>query len=105
MSWLARSIAATLSSAPSDDDDDDHSESNSGGKSPDHAADADAEEDEQPDTPSRGVKGDISEITESLTRRFWGVATFLAPPPTAEAAETVTAARSEERRVGKECLL
>ncbi|KAM0891895.1 hypothetical protein ACQ4PT_026073 [Festuca glaucescens] len=88
MSWLARSIAATLSSAPSDDDDDDHSEANSGDKSPDHAADADAEEDEQPDTPSRGVKGDISELTESLTRRFWGVATFLAPPPSeAEAAE------------------
>ena len=96
MSWLARSIAATLSSAPSDDDDDDdHSESNSGDKSPDHAADADAEEDEQPDTPSRGVKGDISELTESLTRRFWGVATFLAPPPTAEAAETVTAAEAD----------
>ncbi|CAM0882900.1 unnamed protein product [Alopecurus aequalis] len=94
MSWLARSIAATLSSAPSDDDDDDRSESNSGDKSPDHAADADAEEDEQPDTPSRGVKGDISELTESLTRRFWGVATFLAPPP--EAAETATAAEAED---------
>ncbi|XP_047060777.1 uncharacterized protein LOC124667558 [Lolium rigidum] len=82
MSWLARSIAATLSSAPSDDDDDDHSEPNSGDNTPDHA-----EEDEQPDTPSRGVKGDISELTESLTRRFWGVATFLAPPPAEAAAE------------------
>jgi hypothetical protein len=97
MSWLARSIAATLSSAPSDDDDDDRSEANSEGRSPDHAADADAEEDEQPDTPSRGVKGDISELTESLTRRFWGVATFLAPPPSeAEAAETVADAEAED---------
>uniref|UniRef100_A0ACD5W106 Uncharacterized protein n=1 Tax=Avena sativa TaxID=4498 RepID=A0ACD5W106_AVESA len=95
MSWLARSIAATLSSAPSDDDDDDHSGSNSGDKSPDHAADADVEEDEQPDTPSRGVKGDISELTESLTRRFWGVATFLAPPP-AEADAAETAAEAED---------
>ncbi|VAH80105.1 unnamed protein product [Triticum turgidum subsp. durum] len=84
MSWLARSIAATLSSAP-DDDEGDHSEAASGDKSPDHAASADDEEDEQPDTPGRGVKGDISELTESLTRRFWGVASFLAPPPPAGA--------------------
>ncbi|KAM0895197.1 hypothetical protein ACQ4PT_023992 [Festuca glaucescens] len=100
MSWLARSIAATRSSAPSDDDDDDHSEANSGDKSPDHAADADAEEDEQPDTPSRGVKGDISELTESLTRRFWGVATFLAPPPAeAEAAEAEAEDGAQSPRV------
>uniref|UniRef100_K3XHF9 BSD domain-containing protein n=2 Tax=Setaria italica TaxID=4555 RepID=K3XHF9_SETIT len=82
MSWLARSIAATLSSAHSDDDE---SESASGDQSPPRASDptsADAgESDEQPDTPSRGVKGDISELTESLTRQFWGVASFLAPPP------------------------
>ena len=82
MSWLARSIAATLSSAHSDDDE---SESASGDNSPPRASDptsADAgESDEQPDTPSRGVKDDISELTESLTRRFWGVASFLAPPP------------------------
>ncbi|XP_047054934.1 uncharacterized protein LOC124661122 [Lolium rigidum] len=100
MSWLARSIAATLSSAPSDDDDDDHSEANSGDKTPDHAAGADAEEDEQPDTPSRGVKGDISELTESLTRRFWGVATFLAPPPAeAEAAEAEAEDEAQSPRV------
>uniref|UniRef100_A0ACD5VLV3 Uncharacterized protein n=1 Tax=Avena sativa TaxID=4498 RepID=A0ACD5VLV3_AVESA len=100
MSWFARSIAATLSSAPSDDDDDDHSGSNSGDKSPDHAADADVEEDEQPDTPSRGVKGDISELTESLTRRFWGVATFLAPPPAeADAAETAAEDGAQSPRV------
>lgn len=97
MSWLARSIAATLSSAPSDDDDD-HSEAASGDKSPDHAGSADAEEDELPDTPGRGVKGDISELTESLTRRFWGVASFLAPPPPAgaETTETSTAAAEAE---------
>ncbi|KAK1667317.1 hypothetical protein QYE76_055476 [Lolium multiflorum] len=91
MSWLARSIAATLSSAPSDDDDDHHSEPNSGDKTPDHA-----EEDEQPDTPSRGVKGDITELTESLTRRFWGVATFLAPPPAEAAAEAAEPEAEDE---------
>ena len=82
MSWLARSIAATLSSVHSDDDE---SESASGDNSPPRASDPTSpdagESDEQPDTPSRGVKDDISELTESLTRRFWGVASFLAPPP------------------------
>ncbi|OEL20407.1 hypothetical protein BAE44_0018575 [Dichanthelium oligosanthes] len=100
MSWLARSIAATLSSAHSDDDE---SDSASGDKSPPRASDpassADAGEcDEQPDTPSRGVKGDISELTESLTRRFWGVASFLAPPPVEGEAEE----REEEEEAAAE---
>ncbi|CAO2178124.1 unnamed protein product [Urochloa humidicola] len=93
MSWLARSIAATFSSAHSDDDE---SESASGDQSPPRASNpssADAgEPDEQPDTPSHGVKGDISELTETLTRRFWGVASFLAPPPV----EGETEERDEE---------
>ncbi|CAO2197482.1 unnamed protein product [Urochloa humidicola] len=93
MSWLARSIAATLSSAHSDDDE---SESASGDQSPPRASDPSStdagEPDEQPDTPSRGVKGDISELTETLTRRFWGVASFLAPPPV----EGETEERDEE---------
>lgn len=35
--------------------------------------------------PSRGVKEDLSEITEALSRRFRGVASFLAPPPSSAA--------------------
>ena len=99
MSWLARSIAATLSSAHSDDDE---SESASGDKSPPRASDPTSpdagESDEQPDTPSRGVKDDISELTESLTRRFWGVASFLAPPPV----EGVTDEGDEEEAAAAE---
>ncbi|KAL6845212.1 hypothetical protein ACP4OV_024707 [Aristida adscensionis] len=87
MSWLARSIAATLSSAHSDDEGSDAASGDASPprpRAPSHPAGADAGEPEQPDTPSRGgVKGDISELTESLTRRFWGVASFLAPPPAA----------------------
>lgn len=30
---------------------------------------------------ARGVKEDLSEFRDSLTRQFWGVASFLAPPP------------------------
>lgn len=29
----------------------------------------------------RGVREDLSEFRETLTRQFWGVASFLAPPP------------------------
>uniref|UniRef100_A0A0D9YFE8 BSD domain-containing protein n=1 Tax=Oryza glumipatula TaxID=40148 RepID=A0A0D9YFE8_9ORYZ len=89
MSWLARSIAATLSSSHSDEDGDDL-----------EASSGDDHRDEQPDTPSGGgggVKGDLSELTDSLTRGLWGVASFLAPPPApaAEAAETATGAVGE----------
>ncbi|KAL1546877.1 hypothetical protein AAHA92_23418 [Salvia divinorum] len=38
-------------------------------------------EDRPPDSDGRGVKEDLSEFRESLTRQFWGVASFLAPPP------------------------
>ena len=86
MSWLARSIAATLSSSHSDEDGD----ALAARSGADHR-------DEQPDTPrggGGGVKGDLSELTDSLTRGLWGVASFLAPPPApaAEAAETATGA-------------
>ncbi|KAL6838588.1 hypothetical protein ACP4OV_031644 [Aristida adscensionis] len=105
MSWLARSIAATLSSPRGEPDSDaDEPEapaaeaeagaapegSSPGGRSPD------AEEDEQPNTPSRGVKDDISELTETLTRRLWGVASFLAPPPTPPEVSTPRAAAPAE---------
>ncbi|KAL5220351.1 hypothetical protein ABZP36_025064 [Zizania latifolia] len=99
MSWIARSIAATLSSARSGDDDD--HEDSPGDESPKlgsrSAKASDDREDEQPDTPSRGgVKGDLSELTESLTSRLWGVASFLAPPPApAEATEKAAGAERE----------
>lgn len=35
---------------------------------------------DQTDQP-RGVKEDLSELSQTLTRQFWGVASFLAPPP------------------------
>ncbi|VAH09225.1 uncharacterized protein LOC119286707 [Triticum dicoccoides] len=84
MSWLTRSIAATLSGEPDPDSDASESEASSAsrpaaeGSSP---RDPEDEEPEEPITPSRGVKDDISELTETLTRRLWGVASFLAPPP------------------------
>ncbi|CAN6450091.1 unnamed protein product [Victoria cruziana] len=59
MSWLARSLTSSFSYDERDDDGDHQKESPRG----------------------RGVKEDISELTKSFTRQFWGVASFLAPPP------------------------
>ncbi|XP_062231860.1 uncharacterized protein LOC133929205 [Phragmites australis] len=117
MSWLARSIAATLSS-PRGELDSDAEESEPETASAERAAapeedsllrgpnpNPDTEEPEQPNTPSRGVKDDISEFTETLTRRLWGVASFLAPPPTLPESSTPRAeapAEVEDKEEGKE---
>lgn len=53
-----------------------------------NAADPKSPPEPKPDSPSspsnsspRGVRDDLSEITKSVTRQLWGVASFLAPPP------------------------
>ncbi|XP_049405363.1 uncharacterized protein LOC125868831 [Solanum stenotomum] len=81
MSWLARSIANSLNL--DDDTNDvvpppnrDHSTDNP--KSENHQQ---TEDSSSPTSPSRGVKEDLSELTKTLTSQFWGVASFLAPPP------------------------
>ncbi|CAL4909049.1 unnamed protein product [Urochloa decumbens] len=113
MSWLARSIAATLSSPrgePDPDADELESEPASAGSGAGTVGEEEepsprgAEEPEQPGTPSRGVKDDISELTETLTRRLWGVASFLAPPPeasTPRAAAALPAEGAEEEVVAE----
>jgi hypothetical protein len=64
--------------------------------------DPDAEEPEQPNTPSRGVKDDISKLTETFTRRLWDVASFLAPPPESSTLHVAATAEGEdeERKEG-----
>jgi hypothetical protein len=111
MSWLARSIAATLS-APRGEPDSDADEpepepaSAVSGAGPGEEVssprgrgtnqDPGAEEPEQqPGTPSRRVKDDISELTETLTRRLWGVASFLAPPPESSTTRAGAASHGE----------
>ncbi|XP_044979841.1 uncharacterized protein LOC123447313 [Hordeum vulgare subsp. vulgare] len=98
MSWLTRTIAATLAGEPDPDSDASESEASSAertaaeGSSP---RDPEGEDPGQPNTPSRGVKDDISELTETLTRRLWGVASFLAPPPPPPDSESPGAAPAE----------
>ncbi|GJM89037.1 hypothetical protein PR202_ga05633 [Eleusine coracana subsp. coracana] len=110
MSWLARSIAATLSSPrgePDSDAEDSEPESFSAQRvaAPEEDSlpcgpnrDPEAEEPEQPNTPSRGVKDDISELTETLTRRLWGVASFLAPPPESSTPRAAAAVEGEDEQ-------
>lgn len=69
MSWWAQKIAETLKL----DGDDEHHH-NLSPKSFDSA-----------DDDHRGVKEDLSELTKTLSRQFWGVASFLAPPPSDQA--------------------
>jgi len=90
MSWFARSIANTFQL---DIDEDEHTKqqqslNNNENKNTSTGQKLEEEEEEDdsdsPSSPSRGVKEDLSEITKTLTRQFWGVASFLAPPPVDE---------------------
>lgn len=90
MSWLARSIANSLNF---DDDADDAEKTQS--KQPDDP-ESDDDEVSSPTTPSRGVKEDLSELSKTLTRQFWGVASFLAPPPQAEEKQETDLADPEQ---------
>ncbi|KAL6498186.1 hypothetical protein OROGR_028583 [Orobanche gracilis] len=77
MSWFARSIANSLKF----DDDDDVSAA----QELDHnQPESQNDEVTSPTTPSRGVKEDLTELSKTLTRQLWGVASFLAPPPQPE---------------------
>ncbi|KAL6983028.1 hypothetical protein U1Q18_016420 [Sarracenia purpurea var. burkii] len=72
MSWLARSIVDSLRIH------DDENQNNGTSKSQfDHKQN----EEEEEDRSGRGVREDLSEFTDTLTRQLWGVASFLAPPP------------------------
>ncbi|XP_058218764.1 uncharacterized protein LOC131329575 [Rhododendron vialii] len=89
MSWLARSIADSLriddddDENTDDDDDDEEEETNPRKPNPNHSQSEHIENDdiEEEDRPGRGVREDITEFKETLTRQLWGVASFLAPPP------------------------
>lgn len=86
MSWLARSLATSLRL---DNDRDRNGEGEAEGEGEDDGDDPpklgigegeDAEESEL-DLHRRGVKEDLTEFRDTLTRQLWGVASFLAPPP------------------------
>lgn len=67
MSWLARSLASSLRLSPSDEEQEHTTTSD---------RESESEESESDDT-NRTVKEDLSDLTQTLTRQFWGVASFL----------------------------
>lgn len=106
MSWLARSIANTLHLEDEDDTASPPHPSDAGspkdrsrdvatfpeedqrsaGSNDDRSYDSSRGDDgcrdcEDDNNQGRGVREDLSELKETLTRQFWGVASFLAPPP------------------------
>ncbi|EHA8590671.1 hypothetical protein COCNU_scaffold022069G000040 [Cocos nucifera] len=84
MSWLARSLVRSLSSNHGDGDDVDEERRKKKAESQSKEAESGEESPMEPGTPTRGVKEDLSELTKTLTRQFWGVASFLAPLPASE---------------------
>ncbi|CAI0393450.1 unnamed protein product [Linum tenue] len=114
MSWLARSLADSLRLDDDNTDGDGEDEVDVLGSENDAAADASSdgslskrndegaerlkeigdgergegggEEEEEEDALARGVREDLSELGQTLQRQLWGVAAFLAPPPTTQAA-------------------
>ncbi|GKV20044.1 hypothetical protein SLEP1_g30219 [Rubroshorea leprosula] len=91
MSWLARSIANSLrldddesDSAAADDDVATHTLPSSPPREEIQIQEAGStllSPEQEAELHSRGVKEDLTEIKQTLTRQLWGVANFLAPPP------------------------
>lgn len=80
MAWFAKSIANSLKL--DDEDDDVYHNTNPSSNTDPNSSPPDPQPDPQSGSPSTPtVKGDLSELTKTLSRQFWGVASFLAPPP------------------------
>jgi hypothetical protein len=78
MSWLARSLAASLNLPDSDQPADPVADAGT----PSHLVREDRlQVVTSTATPAHGVKEDLSELSQTLSRHFKGVASFLAPPP------------------------
>ncbi|XP_066379569.1 uncharacterized protein [Miscanthus floridulus] len=82
MSWLARSLATSLN-IPDDSGADDDPDATT---TPSPSARIPPPPPPLPTHPlhsgaAEGVKEDLTELSKTLTRQFWGVANFLAPPP------------------------
>lgn len=106
MSWLARSL---VNSFRGDDDQDGDQNPSTKPRNDDRSGDL-VHADDEPLSPSRGVKEDLSELTKTITRQFWGVASFLAPAPdipssdfggVSDPSDTAVAGDSDESVISK----
>ncbi|KAF8674311.1 hypothetical protein HU200_048139 [Digitaria exilis] len=85
MSWLARSLATSLNLPDDSGADDDPDADAAASSTPSPSARIPPPPPLPPPPPhsaaAEGVKEDLTELSKTLTRQFWGVANFLAPPP------------------------
>jgi len=86
MSWLARSLATSLNIPDDSSADDDPDADAAAYPTPSPSARIPPPPPPLPPHPPHsaaadGVKEDLTELSKTLTRQFWGVANFLAPPP------------------------
>ncbi|XAR51388.1 hypothetical protein NMG60_11006002 [Bertholletia excelsa] len=95
MSWFGRSIANSLR-LDDDQSPDGHNVDDSPKNTNSRGEQNQQSESSSPSAPERGVKEDISELTKTLTRQFWGVASFLAPPPQISNASSTEVSLSAE---------
>ncbi|KAL8117816.1 uncharacterized protein LOC141723432 [Apium graveolens] len=98
-SWLARTISNTLDLNDPDPDQNDVAHQNDVAKDPQTE-----NNNSPPPSPNRGVKQDLSELTKTVTRQFWGVASFLAPPansdPDPDGSEIIPGFKSDFAEIG-----
>ncbi|MED6226154.1 hypothetical protein PIB30_100679 [Stylosanthes scabra] len=95
MSWLSSITNSLRHDSDDDDDDQQQQQKNHNNKhSPNPETTTvdlksptkpETNSESEPSTPTaRGVKEDLSELKQTISRRLWGVASFLAPPPEPE---------------------
>ncbi|CAK7339733.1 unnamed protein product [Dovyalis caffra] len=80
MSWLARSIANSLKFDDEEQEEEIKINNNNNSNKEEEELSKPGSDQQQSATP-RGVKEDLTDLKQTLTRQFWGVASFLAPPP------------------------
>ncbi|XP_058112071.1 uncharacterized protein LOC131255388 [Magnolia sinica] len=72
-SWLSLSLPNPFKS-PSEEEEEEDERAAAG-------AEVESEEEEEEEDKAGGVKEDLTELTKTISRQLWGVASFLAPPP------------------------
>ncbi|URE10467.1 BSD [Musa troglodytarum] len=101
MSWWARSLVNSLRGDDEEDEEsaeEETSNEKSHIRSRSRSQEGEIEEIEEVGiTPTRGVKDDLSDLTQTLTRQLWGVASFLAPAPVGpDGSDRTASAMSDE---------
>ncbi|KAL9242459.1 hypothetical protein vseg_016452 [Gypsophila vaccaria] len=104
MSWLSIQLPNPFKSLTFSDDHDDDNNNNQQHQPDEQEFDQNESQLSENDAGAGGVKDDLTAIGDSISRRFRGVAAFLAPPSTAETAASSSAAvegiRSDLAEIG-----